>query len=73
MVFGGVPFYLGYMDGRLSLAQNIDRIFFNENPMLKGEYESLFTSAFDKPTKTREIVEFLFEKSIGYTRSEIAE
>lgn len=73
MVFGGVPFYLGYMDGRLSLAQNIDRILFNENPMLKGEYENLFTSAFDKPTKTREIVEFLFEKSIGYTRCEIAE
>ncbi len=73
MVFGGIPYYLGYMDGRLSLAQNIDRILFDANPMLEGEYENLFTSAFDKPTKTREIVEFLYEKSIGYTRSEIAE
>ena len=72
MVFGGVPYYLGYMDGRLSLAQNIDRILFDENPLLKGEYDNLFTSAFDKPTKTREIVEYLFEKGIGYTRNEIA-
>ncbi len=41
--------------------------------MLKGEYENLFTSTFDKPTKTREIVEFLFGKNLGYTRREIAE
>ena len=73
MVFGGVPYYLGYMDERLSLAQNIDRILFDKDPMLKGEYENLFTSAFDKPVKTRAIVEFLFGRSLGYTRSEIAE
>ena len=28
MIFGGIPYYLGYLDKELSLAQNVDKLFF---------------------------------------------
>jgi AAA+ ATPase superfamily predicted ATPase len=71
MLFGGIPYYLSYMDGRFSLPQNVDRLLFNENPILKDEYDNLFKSSFDHPEKAKEIIEYLYSKNIGYTRSEL--
>ena len=28
MIFGGIPFYMGYVNPEMSLAQNIDALFF---------------------------------------------
>ena len=73
MVFGGIPYYLGYIRADLSLAQNIDELFFNEKPMLEGEYNRLFNSVFSNPEKIKKIIEFLFTRNRGYTRKEISE
>lgn len=73
MVFGGIPYYLSYMREDRSLAQNIDEMLFSERPLLDGEYDRLFNSAFANPEKIRKIVEMLSTRNIGYTRKEISQ
>ena len=73
MVFGGIPFYLGYMDSRYSLAQNINRLFFSEKGRLKHEFDRLFDSIFVNPEVSKSIVRFLYTKNAGYTRKEIVD
>ncbi len=73
MIFGGIPYYLGYMDGRLSLAQNVDKLFFAKGSKLQNEYDRLFDSIFVNPDAVKSIVEFLATKNAGYTRKEIIE
>ena len=48
MVFGGIPYYMRYVDGEFSLAQNIDNIVFAKNAKLKDEYDRLFASGCSK-------------------------
>ena len=71
MVFGGIPYYLGYINGEKSLAQNIDDIFFAHNAKLKDEFDRLFSSVFDNSEFVKSIVSFLATKNFGYTRAEI--
>ena len=71
MIFGGIPYYLGYLDGSLSLAQNVDKLFFARNAKLKDEYDRLFNSVFANPDAVKEIVELLYTNNAGFTRSEI--
>lgn len=73
MAFGGIPYYMGYVDGRLSLAQNIDRIFFTKGSKLRNEYDRLFESVFVNPEAVKSIVQFLYTRNAGYTRKEIIE
>lgn len=73
MVFGGIPFYLGYIDSRYSLAQNINRLFFSDKGRLKQEFDRLFDSIFVNPEVSKAIVRFLYTKNAGYTRKEIVE
>ena len=67
MIFGGVPYYMGYMDEELSLAQNIDKVFFDNDANLKLEYDRLFESVFKRPDIIKSIVELLYKKNMGYT------
>lgn len=71
MVFGGIPYYMNYMNGELSFAQNVDEAFFAKDAPLKIEYDRLFDSVFKRPETIKEIVEFLYTKNMGYTREEI--
>lgn len=73
MALGGIPYYLGYLDGRYSIAQNIDRLFFSRNARLTEEYERLFASLFTSPVTAKSIVELLYCSNRGYTRKEIVE
>ena len=73
MSVGGVPFYLRYFKRGLSLAQNIDQLFFGRDAILKDEFDELFSSQFTHPEKYRKIVEMLGEKNSGFTPNEIAE
>ena len=72
MIFGGIPYYLGYFDGEFSLAQNVDRIIFARNAKLKDEYDRLYQSVFVNPDTEKAIVSFLATRNAGYTRKEIA-
>lgn len=73
MVFGGVPYYMSYIDKKLSLAQNVDKLFFAKDAKLKFEYDRLFSSMFSNPETIKTIVEYLSTRKSGYTRKEIIE
>ena len=73
MIFGGIPYYMGYVDGEMSLAQNVDRLFFKKNGILRDEYDRLFASVFVNPEAVKSIVHLLYQRNSGYTRREITE
>ena len=73
MIVGGVPYYLRYFRKGLSLSQNIDNLFFNEDAKLKYEFDRLFSSVFSNPGTVKSIVSFLYTKNAGYTRREITD
>lgn len=73
MVMGGIPYYLNLMDNELSLAQNIDKLFFNPDGEMRREFHRLYKTLFASPEPYIAIVEALFKKKKGLTRSEIAE
>jgi AAA+ ATPase superfamily predicted ATPase len=72
MIFGGVPYYLDMIDKKYSLAINVDKICFEENAPLRGEYDRLFSTLFTKPEKYEAVVRFLCAKKQGETREDIA-
>ena len=72
MVFGGIPYYWDLIDNDLSLAQNIDKLFFKENGQLHDEHQLLFKSLFSSTGHHREVIEALYRKRIGMQRKEIA-
>ena len=73
MIVGGIPYYMKYYEPGKSLAQNVDRLFFEKNSKLKNEYNRLFSSVFNNPERMKMLVEFLSQRSSGYTRKEIIE
>lgn len=73
MIMGGVPYYLGYIRKGLSLAQNVDELFFAPHAKLEGEYNRLFASVFSNPQEMKRIVDILSERRGGYTRAQILE
>ena len=71
MIFGGIPYYMGYVNGEMSLAQNIDNLFFKKNAILREEYNRLFASVFVNPEAVKDIVKLLYTRNAGFTRREI--
>lgn len=71
MILGGTPLYLQMLERHLSLAQNVDNLFFVQNAPLCREYDFLFRSLFNEATLHRQIIEALARKAIGMTRTEI--
>lgn len=72
MVTGGVPYYLSLLDADLSLAQNIDELFFNPSGEMHREFARLYKTLFTNHEPYVAIVEALFERKSGMTRNEIA-
>ncbi len=73
MILGGIPYYLDYFNPSMSLAQNIDSLFFSRQAKLGDEFERLFNSVFDKPQACMDIVRVLGERHSGFTRQELAQ
>lgn len=73
MIFGGIPFYLNYLQRGRSLAQNVDELFFHKGAKLRPEFDRLFASVFGNPEMMKAVVKALSGRSMGYTRSEISE
>ena len=73
MIFGGIPYYLNLLDFRLSLAQNVDELFFKPYGDLKDEYTEVFHSLFKKPEKHMAIMKALADSKNGKTRKELSE
>ncbi len=73
MAMGGVPHYLQEMDGSKSVVQNIDTICFENNGLLKAEFNRLYTSLFPNSDNHILIVRTLAQKRQGMTRTELLE
>ena len=71
MVLGGIPYYWNFMKKGLSVAQNIDRLFFQESGELLGEFDMLYASLFRFPEGYVKIVTALGGKKVGMSRKEI--
>ena len=73
MVMGGIPYYLSKMDKGLSLAQNVDKLFFSKNAPLKEEFNDLYKALFKNASPHIAVVTALATKSKGLVRKEILE
>lgn len=71
MVFGGIPYYMGFVSPDMSMAQNIDNMFFSANAKLNGEFDRLFGSLFTTPEKYLKIIRLLGTRHSGFSRDEI--
>lgn len=71
MMVGGIPFYLKAFKRQLSLAQNIDALFFEKDAPLRDEYDRLFSSLFINHEVMKSIVEAIATRNRGLTRQEI--
>lgn len=73
MTCGGIPYYLNYLEGSRSLAQNVDALFFSRGAKLANEFDRLFDSVFTNPDTEKAIVRFLNTRRRGFRRAEIAD
>lgn len=73
MIFGGIPFYWGFLEKGLSVPQNIDKILFSKNAPLADEFKYLYASIFKNPENYIRIIKALATKKVGMTREEIIE
>lgn len=71
MATGGIPFYLNAFDVNKSIAQNINKLFFENDSLLKNEFLNLYKSLFKKSEIHEKVVEALSNKSKGLSRTEI--
>lgn len=72
MAIGGIPYYMDMLRPGLSLAQNIDNLFFGPNAKLANEYDRMFSSIFTNPENYKNVIRLLSQRRIGFTRTEIA-
>ena len=73
MMVGGIPYYLRYFNKRLSLAQNINEIFFADEAPLKDEFNRMFASLFKNAEPIKQIIKAIASKNKGITRKELSE
>lgn len=73
MVMGGIPFYLDQVNTGLSADQNIDSLCFTSDGLLRGEFDNLYHSLFQKAERHISIIEALSKKGRGLTRDELLE
>jgi AAA+ ATPase superfamily predicted ATPase len=71
MILGGIPFYLSLFEKGMSLAQNIDNLFFKESGELRFEFRNLYASLFKNHENHVKVVEALAKKAKGLSRDEL--
>jgi len=71
MVLGGVPYYLRMVKRGESAAQAIDRLCFDRQGFLRGEFHNVFASLFDHPGNHEAVVRALATVRKGLTRNGI--
>ena len=72
MILGGIPYYWSFLKKGLSVAQNVDQLFFSETAQLRDEFEALYSTLFKRPENYLKVIECLCSgKKMGMTREEI--
>ena len=70
-IMGGIPYYLKLLDAKLSITQNIDKLFFSSEGELLGEFDELFSSLFSSAEAYEEIVTILAQHPRGLSRQNL--
>lgn len=73
MALGGVPFYWSLLEKEFSLPQNIDRLCFRMDGMLRTEFDELYSALFSNAERYISVVRTLANHREGMTREEIME
>ena len=73
MAIGGVPHYLQRLEPGQSAAQQIDRLCFQKDGLLAGEFSNLYRALFENSDQHEAIVRALAKKRVGINRTELAE
>jgi hypothetical protein len=73
MALGGVPYYLDQLQKGLSVAQNIDRLFFEEGGSLVNEFNEVFKSLFKNSEMHEAIMRALAKARNGVSRKQLLE
>lgn len=71
MVMGGIPYYLEQVKKGESINQTIARLCFDENGILRNEYDNLYKALFEHSENHEAIVAALATSQSGLTRKEI--
>ena len=72
MFTGGIPFYLSLMNPQMSVAQNIDMLFFHKSAPLRREYDELYSALFTHVESYIKVIEILYDHKYGLTKREIS-
>lgn len=72
MLTGGVPYYLSLLNRKLSVAQNIDLLCFDENGSLRMEFNELYPALFGHAENYVGVVSLLFQHKSGLTKQQLA-
>ena len=72
MFTGGIPFYLSLMNPQMSVAQNIDMLFFHKSAPLRREYDELYSALFTHVDSYIKVIEILYDHKYGLTKREIS-
>lgn len=72
MILGGIPYYWSFLKRGLSVAQNVDELFFSETAQLRDEFEALYAVLFKRPENYLRVIQCLSDgRKSGMTREEI--
>jgi uncharacterized protein len=71
MALGGIPHYLSQVHAGESAAQNIDRLCFARDGLLRTEFSNLYASLFEKAERHEAVVRTLATRRRGLTRADL--
>ena len=72
MILGGIPYYWSFLKKGLSVAQNVDQLFFSETAQLRDEFEALYFTLFKRSENYLKVIKCLSDgKKSGMTREDI--
>jgi hypothetical protein len=73
MVFGGIPYYMDYVEKGKSPEQIIDAMFFKTGAPLANEFINLYASLFKNSDNHLRLIESLGKSAAGMTQKELFE
>lgn len=71
MVMGGIPYYLEQLQANKSVAENIDRLCFSADGLLRDEFPRLFNSLFALSETSKRIIKVIAQHRYGISRQQI--
>lgn len=71
MVMGGIPFYLEQVSKGMSATQNIEKICFEQNGLLKNEFNYIFSSLFNQAEVHEKVIRTIYTLGARATREQI--